>query len=328
MRPWRDEAMWRDVAAELHDCRGMGLGRLLTEDAVRFSIARALVAAGVEPRELRTDRPHPKMPGTRIDLTVGDPSPHALFELSYPREPSSVNAPRTMILGHVLSDFVRLATYPGELDRVFVYVETASLRRYVHGVVDRHGINLHANTVTLARETFAALPATALNSLDLAVPEHDIRARRIVHLPVDGDLELVIYHVEPLEPGPLALGSHETVAPPGDAVQIEQPRLPSIGQPAQRTTARREILDAINAVLTRSGANTFTPAEIVAELNRRGTSYAESTIRTMITGHLCRNAPDNAATTYDDLERTDRGRYRLARSGSSGSVSSPTYRMT
>lgn len=47
-------------------------------------------------------------------------------------------------------------------------------------------------------------------------------------------------------------------------------------------------------------------------MTRRCTGYAESTIRTMITAHLCRNAPDNAATTYDDLERTDRGRYRLA----------------
>jgi hypothetical protein len=32
----------------------------------------------------------------------------------------------------------------------------------------------------------------------------------------------------------------------------------------------------------------------------------------MITGHLCRNAPDNAGTTYDDLERVDYGHYRLA----------------
>jgi hypothetical protein len=43
----------------------------------------------------------------------------------------------------------------------------------------------------------------------------------------------------------------------------------------------------------------------------RRTGYAESTIRTMITAHLCWNAPDNAGTTYDDLERVDRGRYRL-----------------
>ncbi|MCW2862532.1 MAG: hypothetical protein JWP48_4240 [Actinoallomurus sp.] len=55
----------------------------------------------------------------------------------------------------------------------------------------------------------------------------------------------------------------------------------------------------------------FTPAQVVTEMTRRGTGYAESTIRTMVTAHMCRNAPDNAGTTYDDLERIDRGVYRL-----------------
>jgi len=80
---------------------------------------------------------------------------------------------------------------------------------------------------------------------------------------------------------------------------------------APREGARREILDAIRVVLTRSGRDTFTPVEIVTEMTRRGSGYAESTIRTMITGHLCWNAPDNAGTTYEDLERIDRCRYRL-----------------
>lgn len=65
-------------------------------------------------------------------------------------------------------------------------------------------------------------------------------------------------------------------------------------------------------MLTRSGGTTFSPAEIVAEMTRRGTGHQESTIRTMITGHLCGNAPNNAGTAYDDLERVDRGTYRLA----------------
>lgn len=75
-----------------------------------------------------------------------------------------------------------------------------------------------------------------------------------------------------------------------------------------RAGARREILDA---VLTRSDRETFTTAEIVEEMTRRGTRYAESTVRTMIGSPMCQNAPDNAATTYDDFERADRGTYRL-----------------
>ncbi|WP_447002477.1 DUF7669 domain-containing protein [Saccharothrix isguenensis] len=78
-----------------------------------------------------------------------------------------------------------------------------------------------------------------------------------------------------------------------------------------REGAREEILDSVQAVLTRSGASTFTLAEVVVEMARRGTGYAESTVRTMVTSRLCRNAPDHAVTAYDDLERVDRGRYRL-----------------
>lgn len=48
-------------------------------------------------------------------------------------------------------------------------------------------------------------------------------------------------------------------------------------------------------------------------MRQRGTGYAESTIRTMVTGHMCANAPENAGTTYDDLERIERGVYRLTR---------------
>ena len=40
---------------------------------------------------------------------------------------------------------------------------------------------------------------------------------------------------------------------------------------------------------------------------RRGSGYPASTIRTMVTAHMCHNAPDNAVTTYDDLERVERG---------------------
>ncbi|MGI5499349.1 DUF7669 domain-containing protein [Lentzea sp. CA-135723] len=85
--------------------------------------------------------------------------------------------------------------------------------------------------------------------------------------------------------------------------------------PATRTArdgARREILDAVRAALAKSGASTFTLAEVLNEMSRRNTGYAANTIRTMFTSHLCRNAPDHASVTYADLERVDRGVYRLA----------------
>lgn len=79
-----------------------------------------------------------------------------------------------------------------------------------------------------------------------------------------------------------------------------------------RDGARREILAAVTRILARSGQLTFSPVEVVRELQDAGTNYAEATIRTMVTSHMCLNAPDHAAVTYDDFERLEHGVYRLA----------------
>jgi hypothetical protein len=283
---------------EVRGHRERGFGALLTEDAVRFCAARALVDAGVNAAWLRMEVPHPALKGARIDLVVGSDRPVALVELKYPREPNPANAAWTMTLGEVLKDFYRLASYPGAVDRVFVYVETAHLRRYMAGVATRFGVDLDADTVVLRPAEVAALPATATGIIGPRLAVHQVTAQRLALLLVDDGLRVAVYHVDPL-----AAHDDDTFEPVADRAVLAG---------STRDGVRREILDAIRAVLTRSGGGTFTPAEIVAEMTRRGTGYAESTIRTMITGHLCRNAPDNAATTYDDLERIDRGRYRLA----------------
>jgi len=67
-------------------------------------------------------------------------------------------------------------------------------------------------------------------------------------------------------------------------------------------------------VLTaRSADGSFSVQDVVQHLNKQGSKYAESTIRTHVTSRMCADAPDNHATTYDDLTRLDHGRYRLKR---------------
>jgi len=73
-------------------------------------------------------------------------------------------------------------------------------------------------------------------------------------------------------------------------------------------TARDAILAAIPAVTRSDG--TFTVDALWDELRRRGTPYAESTIRTHVTSRLCANSPGHHAVTYNDLERVERGVYR------------------
>ncbi|HYQ67502.1 DUF7669 domain-containing protein [Actinophytocola sp.] len=293
VRVWLSRAVWAVVAIEVREYRKRGFGALLTKDAVRFCAARALVDAGVEVASLRVEAAHPVLKGARVDLVVGGDRPVASIELQYPREPNPANAAWTTALGEVLKDFYRLAVYPGAVDRLFVFVETAQLRRYMAGVVARYGVDLDADTVILRPGRVAALPSTATTIIGTQLAAHHVTAQRLALLPVDDALRLAVYRVDPVAPQP---------------DDVTEPLPP---ERSTRDGARREILDAIRAVLTRSGGDTFTPVEIVAEMTRRETGYAESTIRTMITGHLCWNAPDNAGTTYDDLERIDRGRYRL-----------------
>jgi hypothetical protein len=75
-------------------------------------------------------------------------------------------------------------------------------------------------------------------------------------------------------------------------------------------TARDEILAALPAVRARTGSETFAPQDVIDELQRRGTSYKPSTIRTPIVSRMCVNAPDHHGRTYDDLERVGDGQYR------------------
>lgn len=81
-------------------------------------------------------------------------------------------------------------------------------------------------------------------------------------------------------------------------------------------TCRDEILVAV-AALERRGIDVFSPADVIAEMRRAGSQYAESTIRTHVVSRLCRNAPDHHAVTYPDLERVGEGLYRRSRSSAS-----------
>ena len=72
-----------------------------------------------------------------------------------------------------------------------------------------------------------------------------------------------------------------------------------------------QVLDAAKAVTTRSGKNEFSIAEIISELARSSSQYAESTIRTHVASRCCVNSPNHHAVAYDYFERIDHGLYRV-----------------
>lgn len=75
-------------------------------------------------------------------------------------------------------------------------------------------------------------------------------------------------------------------------------------------TAREEILAALPGLVARLGRDTFTPAEMVDELQRRGSRMAPATIRTHVVSRMCADAPAHHARVFDDFDRVGRGLYR------------------
>lgn len=56
------------------------------------------------------------------------------------------------------------------------------------------------------------------------------------------------------------------------------------------TTCRQAVLDAVKVLTTRNGGRPVGLTEIVSEVGRTGSQYAESTVRTHVTAHMCVNA--------------------------------------
>lgn len=304
---WLAPTLWDAVGAELREYQRAGLAGLLTEDVVRFATARALVAAGTDPAGLRVEWPHPVLKGARVDLVAGGDPPAALLEFKFPREPSETNGPRTMLLGHVLKDLYRLGAYPGDADRLFVYAQTVGLWAYMTGAAKKYGLDLDRDQVELTTTNVAKLPPTAAQIIGPELAAHNVIARRIALATVDETLRLAVYAVDPI-----AASVEHAHRPTSTRTRVEVEPAGEQRQAMMRTGARQEILDAVHAILTRSGSDTFTLADILDEMARRNTAYAESTIRTMVTSHMCTNAGYRTPSSHADLHRVDRATYRLA----------------
>jgi hypothetical protein len=74
--------------------------------------------------------------------------------------------------------------------------------------------------------------------------------------------------------------------------------------------ARAEILDVVCALTVRRSALMLPFEDIMRDMKRRQSPNADTTVRTMVSSHMLMGGPDGAAP---DLQRVDRGRYRLDR---------------
>lgn len=77
------------------------------------------------------------------------------------------------------------------------------------------------------------------------------------------------------------------------------------------STCREEILAAVAALQTRNGHRPVAPIEIIREMNRSGTRFADETIRSHVVHHMCVDASGRATVGWQDLRRVGRGLYML-----------------
>lgn len=306
--PWVE--VWREVAARLRRHRVAGRGHLLTEDVLRLETVLVLGEFDVRPERMVQEYFPPHLAGGKVDLVIDAPD-GVVIEFKYPRDSRTGFSPDTMTLGELLRDFVRVASVPAD-QRWVVQVIGNRLARYLQGVQVRHALQWATtpdSEFSVSASALIALPGTARQALGVMPAGTAITGRCVIAEPVDETLTLYAYIVA----GAAAVAQH---APTSGATGVAPPtrQVAPVPVPAAGG-ARGEILEAIKAVTLRSGREVFDITDVVQEMVRRGSRYAESTVRTMVTSHMCLTSMGAGSDKHADLERVGRGLYRLARNG-------------
>jgi hypothetical protein len=303
---WRD--VWSDVAERVAAHRRAGRGHLLTEDTVRLETVLALGDRGVTADRLAAEVPVPVLGGGKLDLVV-DPPGGVVIELKYPRDSRTGMSPDTMTFGELLRDFLRVAIVPADA-RWVVQVLNPRLVRYLDGACHRHGLHwptVGGDVLELRPESLSALPGTATRAIGAVAGSATVTSTCAVVASVDDELTLYAHQVAAAVASALSAASLPPAATPTTALAAPLPQRSA----GTRDGARREILDAARSIVTRTGRNEFTIADVIAEMKRRGTGYAQSTVRSMMSSHLCADAYGEGVAGYTDLTRSSRGLYRL-----------------
>ena len=301
--------LWAAVAQRIAAHGRAGRTHLLTEDVLRFETVLALEGFGITPDRVAVEVPGASAIGGRLDLVV-DGLAGAVVELKFPRDSRTGISPDTMTFGELLRDFLRVAVAPAA-ERWVVQLLNDRLARYVAAACQRSGLSWSGapgQQVRLPGAAVAALPRTATQAIGAALVAGMVTAECVTAEPAGDQLTLYAYRVQGMTDG-----ASGTLAADPAVTTPEPPN--SAGAPAEvsaatREGARREILAAAQAVTSRSGRAEFTMPEVIAEMRRRGTGYAEATVRTMISAHLCAESTGDGVAGYADLTRVGRGLYR------------------
>ncbi|MGN6243871.1 MAG: DUF7669 domain-containing protein [Motilibacteraceae bacterium] len=331
MTPQEWVQVWSTTAARMAAHRAAGRTHLLTEDVLRFEAVQALGECGVPAGRLAIEVSDRSLLRGKLDLVL-DPPAGTVVEFKFPRDSVTSSSADTMTLGEMLRDFFRVAGTDAQ-DRWVVQLVNERLGGYLRSAHARAGLGWVDSAdarLELSPAAVQALPQTARTAVGPVALAGGVSATCMLAEPVGDKLVLLAYQVDPLLPEP-ATGNGDTFPPaepdpPAGRAAVQQAAVgvaaavPAVGGDAAsggsgevgtRDGARREILAAARALTARTGRPEFTVLEVVEEMRRRGTGYAPTTIRTMMTAHLRANADGAGTAGYSDLARVGRGTYRL-----------------
>lgn len=299
--------VWKKVAQKLAEHRAAGRSHLLTEDAVRMCTVLALEEVGVRPGDLAIEVLDPALHGGKLDLVIAGDCGRTVIELKYPRGSKSGISPDTMTFGELLRDFLRVAVVHAA-DRWVVAVLEPGLRRYLARRSAPTWAGRHGEELILERAVLEGLPKTARDAIGTLAWPLPVRATCAFAAPIDVHLALFAYHV--------ASPAADSVAAPLAGMQKASSPASTPGAHGGRPgTARTQVLTAIATLTARSGRREVSVQEIVDEMRQIGSRYSESTVRTMLTSHMCAQVQGPNIGKYDDVDRVGRGMYRLRATG-------------
>lgn len=303
------DQVWQGVVARLEAHCSAGRKHLLTEDTLRMSTIESLGAEGVDPARIATEVNAPGLGAGKLDLTV-DGLAGAVVEFKFPRDSRTGISPDTMTLGELLRDFCRVAMVDCREGWV-VQLLNVRLARYLEDAARRFqlewGTQLEAR-LHLTDHGLTGLPPTALKALGLTAWRLPVTGDCVYRAGVAEDLTLLVYSVASSP----ADGATQVHLVPEDSAG-PRPRARATRAPSSRgvpTGARAAILEAVDALTRRSGRESVSVSEVLNHLRQQGSPYADSTIRTMMTAHMCADAHGVGIGNFDDLERVSRGEYR------------------
>lgn len=295
------QQVWGDVATTLSGHWAAGRGHLLTGDTLRLATVVALESAGVDPSRVALEDEQPG--ATSLGLLVDGPD-GTVIDLRHPRVVRGGAGPDAITMGDLLGDFHRLAAVSAG-QRWIVQALNRRVMGYLTSAAGRHGVAWPAtagSSLALGRDVMEQLPPAATSAIDPAVWKLPVVATCAGHWELAGELTLYAFEVETPnvghEPEPLVVrpAPSEGASAPGES-------------PAG--TARAEIVAAMKSLTTRTRNPAVTVVEVVEELRRNGSRFAEPTVRTMLTTHMCADVSGRGIAAYDDVERIGDESYRL-----------------